>query len=179
MARGSVPFFSSTRAVRGVALAHQRGTEIVLGEYLADEGEELWSVPGSSEDGQYTVTLRGLYDQRFDYRESCECPDHLNREVTCKHIHAVKVIRARLFRRNPKSGRELCNGLAISRHQRAALRAASDKQERREGREFSQYQIERWVEAFYLPFYRMDLARIMPDQWEAYHREIEAERGGM
>lgn len=63
------------RETRGLAI-------LALGNQIKRVNEETYRVRSQSNGGWYTVN-------RFGNEWHCECPDHLMREVTCKHMHAV------------------------------------------------------------------------------------------
>ncbi len=69
-----------TRELRALALYRERGAEIVR------TGPWSYLVPSSSGSEPRAVNYR---------RESCDCPDHENRGVTCVHIFAVGIHRAK------------------------------------------------------------------------------------
>jgi putative transposase len=64
-----------SRETRGLAI-------LALGNQIKRVNEETYRVRSQSNGGWYVVTQLGN-------EWHCECPDHLLRQVTCKHIHAV------------------------------------------------------------------------------------------
>jgi hypothetical protein len=69
-----------TREKRALDLYRTRGHE------LRHVGEDMYLVPSCSGRSFYSV----------DYREeTCDCPDHRNRGVNCKHILAVGIHHAK------------------------------------------------------------------------------------
>jgi putative transposase len=64
------------RMIRGYAI-------IAKGEKISEVGDNVYSVPSQSGNGNYLVSL-------VEEKWTCTCPDHTNRKVVCKHIHAVR-----------------------------------------------------------------------------------------
>jgi len=64
------------RVVRGYAI-------ISKGDTPKQVGEETFIVPSQSGNGEYKVTING--------KSRCTCPDFVERQKDCKHIHAVKL----------------------------------------------------------------------------------------
>ena len=64
------------RVVRGYAI-------ISKGDTPKQVGEETFIVPSQSGNGEYKVTING--------KCKCTCPDFVERQKDCKHIHAVKL----------------------------------------------------------------------------------------
>ena len=64
------------RAIRGYSI-------LAKGDEPQAIGNEIWSVPSQSSDKRYMVA-------RNETGWHCECPDHMFRNVECKHIHAVQ-----------------------------------------------------------------------------------------
>jgi transposase/predicted nucleic acid-binding Zn finger protein len=62
----------------------QRGLAIAAVCKVVQKGA-VWIVPSQSGEGKYTVSP----DEQSPY---CSCPDHETRGVTCKHIHAVRIV---------------------------------------------------------------------------------------
>ena len=62
----------------------QRGLAIAAVCKVVQKGA-VWIVPSQSGNGKYTVCP----DEQTPY---CSCPDHETRGVTCKHIHAVRIV---------------------------------------------------------------------------------------
>lgn len=66
----------------------QEGAIIAATSRIVQKGR-LWSVPSQSESGKkYTVDP----DEQSPY---CSCPDHETRGITCKHIHAARMVMKR------------------------------------------------------------------------------------
>lgn len=64
------------RVVRGYAI-------ISKGDTPKQIGKQTYLVPSQNGNGEYTITKNGRWE--------CSCPDFLNRNKDCKHIHAVKL----------------------------------------------------------------------------------------
>ncbi|MFH1533503.1 MAG: DDE-type integrase/transposase/recombinase [Nitrospirota bacterium] len=64
------------RVVRGYAI-------ISKGDTPKQIDKETFEVPSQNGNGTYTITKNGCW--------KCTCPDFLNRQLDCKHIHAVKL----------------------------------------------------------------------------------------
>src|SRR3989338_4092369 len=64
------------RIVRGYAI-------ISKGDTPKEIAKETYIVPSQSGNGEYTVTKNGKW--------KCTCPDFVERQRDCKHIHAVKL----------------------------------------------------------------------------------------
>ena len=64
------------RIIRGYAI-------IAKGDRITEVGDNIFSVPSQSGNGNYLVSL-------VEEKWSCTCPDHQTREIECKHIHAIK-----------------------------------------------------------------------------------------
>lgn len=62
---------------------------------IEQTGAHDWFVRSSS-GNNYTVTRHVNPDD--DVMWECECPDHVHREVECKHIHAVQIHDAAMHR---------------------------------------------------------------------------------
>jgi hypothetical protein len=79
-----------TRAMRGLQLFRRRGAEITV--YL----DGTYGVPSKSEESLvYCVDLEA---------ETCECPDHEYKRVTCCHQYAALIYRAKHRNRSPFGG---------------------------------------------------------------------------
>lgn len=61
----------------------QRGIEIANVCRIDRKGDNAWIVPSMNGNGRYTVSHEGLYLH-------CNCPDHEQRAVKCKHMWAVE-----------------------------------------------------------------------------------------
>ncbi len=106
MTNRSVPAPPPTRELRGLALYRERGHEI------ESIGKGVYRVPGCS-GGTYRVNLAV-----FGGTESCSCPDHARHpELTCKHIVAATVARAKARMR----ARAVQAGRTKARASRASL----------------------------------------------------------
>lgn len=69
----------STREIKGLELA-------VAGAVTRISFDE-WDVAGSN--GKHWTVVQHK-DHEGNEMWECDCPDHVHREVTCKHIHAVQ-----------------------------------------------------------------------------------------
>ncbi len=100
------PAHPRTRELRGLALFRDHGDEI---KHI---GHGRYEVPGCS-GGSYRVDLDISGDE-----ETCSCPDHARHpELTCKHLAAATIYRAKSRAKSRAKARR-------EQHQRAASRAA-------------------------------------------------------
>ena len=65
------------RQIRGLAI-------LAKGDNPISVKENEWLVPSQSSAKRYKVQHASLW--------SCECPDFQNRQIECKHIHAIKFL---------------------------------------------------------------------------------------
>jgi transposase-like protein len=82
------------RMARGYAI-------IAKGDKISEVGDNVFSVPSQSGNGNYIVSLA-------EEEWSCTCPDHQTRNVVCKHIHAVRFLLALNSRLEEKSDLPEC-----------------------------------------------------------------------
>lgn len=90
--KDTAPAPPSTRELRGLALYRGHAEEI------GHEGRGVYTVPGCTGRGSYTVNLAV-----FGGEESCSCPDHHRHpEHSCKHLIAATIYRAKNRRRSSR-----------------------------------------------------------------------------
>lgn len=80
---------TNPRELRGLAILSQPDTVI-------QTGKDAWDVRSQSKDAYYQVvrTYQDLHARmRGQATWTCSCPDHVTRNVICKHIHAVQCSR--------------------------------------------------------------------------------------
>ena len=78
---------TNPRELRGLAILSQPDTVI-------QTGKDAWDVRSQSKDAYYQVvrTYQDLHARmRGQATWTCSCPDHVTRNVICKHIHAVQL----------------------------------------------------------------------------------------
>lgn len=94
-----------------------RGYAIIAkGDKITEVGDNVFSVPSQSGNGNYLVSL-------VEEEWSCTCPDHKVRDVICKHIHAVRfwlTINGRLEEKSELPQCKWCGSKATIRYGKEA-----------------------------------------------------------